>query len=165
MLKNKAQIGYFIIITYLLLIGVAIIPLFMMTDTAFSTWNIVILFFIIFSFPYFLKPYLDEMRMYKNRHISNSEAVYVGQGRFMKSNHEAGYLIYNRTTPCIYPCCEGKIVIVDAPPREILRLGKKFVGICSIAGKDHSYRIDHIGVAFSEQLDWRDLNKKYIEKF
>ena len=78
----------------------------------------------------------------------------------MRQNDEGDCLIYSFTASCIYTCCHlGKIVITDASPREISRIGKKFVGICSAAGNDHSYLIDNIFVAKPDQFDWRDLSK------
>lgn len=158
-IKNKAWRGYFIGISgTLLYLGVTISPLFIMSNIGFSIWHIIVLGIIITSFVYFIKPYFEEMYLYRKRPKNIKEAIFVGQGRLMEDDNKGGYLIYNPTAPCIYPCCnEGKIIIANAPPREVSRLGKTFVGVCSIAGKDHSYRLDRIWVATPEQFDWRTL--------
>lgn len=161
-LKNKAWRGYVIsTIGILLFLVITISPIFIMPSIAFSVWQIIILGLIVASFVYFLKPYFEEMYLYQKRPANIKEAIFIGRGRLMEDDNKGGYLIYNPTAPCIYPCCtEGKIIIADAPPREMLRLGKTFVGVCSSAGKDHSYRLDHIWVATPEQFDWRAFNPK-----
>jgi hypothetical protein len=91
--------------------------------------------------------------------------AYVGNGSFIQDNGEGEYLIYSLTAPCIYPCCnKGKIVITNAPPKEISRIGKNFVGVCSVAGNDHSYRIDNIFVAKPDQFDWSAPKKTDINR-
>jgi Putative DNA-binding domain len=112
-------------------------------------------------FCYFLQPYFDEMELYYKKPRTLKENSFVGRGRFMSlDDNKNSYLIYKLTAPCIYPCCyEGKIVVTDAPPREIVRLGKTFVGVCSVCGKDHSYRIDFNLVATRDQFDWRAPSK------
>jgi hypothetical protein len=160
-LKNQAWKGYFIsIVGIILYLGLTIGLLLIKPDIAFSTWHIIILVVVIASFIYVLKPYLEDMSLYYKRPKKTHQSIFVGQGRFMEEKDENSYLVYNPTAACIYPCCnEGKIVVTNAPPREASRLGKTYVGICSIADKDHSYRIDHIWVATPESFDWRALDR------
>jgi hypothetical protein len=115
-----------------------------------------------------MKPYFEggEMKFYYLILSKAEMPAYVGQGRFIhQDNGEGEYLIYSLTAPCIYPCCNmGKIVITDTPPKEISRLGKKFVGVCSVAGNDHSYHIDNIFVARPDQFDWSDPKTTDIKR-
>lgn len=149
-LRNKAWWGYFGV-----LIGSLLFVLAAMTS---MTW----VFFI--AIPVIFISFWSngaEMNLYSKRPRRAEEASFVGQGKLMEDNGKGSYLIYPCTASCIYPCCEkGKIVITNAPPREVSRLGKTFVGVCSIAKKDHSYRLDHIWVATPEQFDWRPLNSR-----
>lgn len=160
-LKNRAWKGYFIsAVGIILYLGLTIGLLLIKPDIVFSTWHIIILVATMASFIYVLKPYLDDMSLYYKRPKKFHQAIFVGQGRFIEEKDEDSYLVYKPTAACIYPCCnEGKIVVTNAPPREVSRLGKTYVGICSIAGKDHSYRIDHIWVATPESFDWRALDR------
>ncbi|WP_309729655.1 SEFIR domain-containing protein [Chamaesiphon sp. OTE_75_metabat_556] len=50
-----------------------------------------------------------------------------------------------------------KIVLVKAPPREVSKLSKNFIGICNKGCIDHSYCIDDIRVATKATFDWRPL--------
>jgi Putative DNA-binding domain len=156
-LESKAWRGYLIgIIGILICFGVVFSLLLLISNIFLWICFIIALGATFFSFDYFLKHYSETMRLHIKRPRNTEEASFIGQGRLMKNDNEGGYLIYNPTAPCIYPCCnEGKIVISDAPPREVSRIGRTFIGVCSVAGKDHSYRLDYILVATPEQFDWR----------
>lgn len=160
-LKNQAWRGYFIsIVGILVYLGLTIGLLLIKPDFVFSAGHIIILVIVLASFSYVLKPYGEDMRLYYKRPKEAHQSIFVGQGRFMKKKGDNSYLVYDPTADCIYPCCkEGRIVVTNAPPREASKLGKTYVGICSIAGKDHSYRIDHILVATRERFDWRPLDR------
>jgi hypothetical protein len=160
-LKNRAWKGYFIsTVGIILYLGLTFGLLLTKPDIVFSMWHTIILVAIMASFIYILKPYLDDMSLYYKRPKKVNQSIFVGQGRFIEEKDEDSYLVYKPTAACIYPCCnQGKIVVTNAPPREASRLGKTYVGICSIAGKDHSYRIDHIWVATPESFDWRALDR------
>lgn len=161
-LQKQAWKGYFIsIIGILLFFGLIIVPLLTIPNVVSSAWHFIILIIIMTPFIYVLNPYLEKMHLYSKRPRKANEAIFVGQGRFMEKEDEDSYLVYNPTADCIYPCCnEGKIVVANAPLREVSRLGKTYVGICSLAGKDHSYRIDYIWVATPDSFDWRAPDKK-----
>ena len=154
-LRNKARLGYCISAPGILLYAAILLRIWVLMPNGVPWYWIASLFVMPAIFGYFLMPYFDEMQLYIRRPIKSQEASYIGQGRFMKNINSFEYLVYYPTAPCIYPCCkEGKIV-ADAPPREVSRFGRKPVGICSIAGKDHSYRLDPLLVATPEELDWR----------
>ena len=91
---------------------------------------------------------------------NNQQSRYIGKNQIIQSNSESTtVLMYCRTAPCIYPRCNGKIILVDAPEREKERISKTFVGICNVCGKDHSYVIDYNWIASPAQLDWRPISK------
>jgi hypothetical protein len=161
-LESQAWKGCFISIFGIVLYVTLTIGLWRIKpDVVFSTWHIIILLAIMFSFLYLARPYLEDMRLYYKRPKKSQQSIFIGQGRLMEKEDESSYLIYSPTAPCIYNCChEGKIVLADAPPREVPRLGKTCVGICSITGRDHSYTIDGILVAtVRKDLDWRPLDR------
>jgi hypothetical protein len=174
-LKKKAWRGYFISLiflvallsTFVALLGTSFGPIVLWYHITVSTWYLIALFSIFPIFIYFIKPYIEggEMKFYYLILSKAKMPAYVGQGSFIRENGEGDYLIYSFTAPCIYPCCNmGKIVIADAPPKEISRIGKKFVGVCSVAGNDHSYHIDNIFVAKPDQFDWSAPNKTNINR-
>jgi Putative DNA-binding domain len=143
-LRNKALRGYLIGI-----IGLLIFCVLYFKGQEFIS------FFVLITFACFAIPCLEEMYLYWKRPRNINEANYIGNGRLMEDNREGSYLIYNPTAACIYPCCnEGKIVLSDAPPMEFSKTGKKYIGVCTIARKDHSYRIDYNRVATPAQFDW-----------
>jgi hypothetical protein len=106
---------------------------------------------------------IKEINLYSKRPKSKNEVVFVGNGKLMEDDGIDEYSIYSRTAPCIYSNChekhEGMIVIVNAPQREVSRIRKSFVGICSIGGEDHSYSIDNIWNATKDEFDWRAPEK------
>jgi hypothetical protein len=160
-LRKQALKGYSISIIgiFFLYFGLYISLFLAMPNFLLWIWNIAILLVIPIFFWYFIRPYFDEMYLYYKKPKKVHQCVFIGQGRFMEKNDVDSYLVYNPTADCIYPCCnEGKIIVADAPPREVHKLGKKYVGICSKTGKDHSYRIDSILVATKDNFDWRPLD-------
>ena len=83
--------------------------------------------------------------------------AYMGKQKFIEKIDNDTYSIFKLTAPCIHRGCdEGKIVVVDAPPKEVPNLEKPYVGICSLCGRDHSYRIDHNFIATQERFDWSE---------
>jgi|GEM_PF-1482762 len=85
-------------------------------------------------------------------------ANYIGDNLIAEEDIDSRIIsLYERSAPCIYPKCQGKIMLYDAPPREKISLGRDFVGICSICGKEHSYRLDSNWVAYPQQFDWRSV--------
>jgi hypothetical protein len=147
-LRNKALWGYF----GTFLIG---FPLLLLAITS-LTW---VFFLAIPTIAIFCWFNGEAMYLYSKRPRSSEEASFVGQGNLMEDDGKGSYLIYRRTASCIYPCCKkGKIVLTNAPPREVSRLCKTFVGVCSIAGTDHSYYVNRIWVATPDKFDWRSPN-------
>jgi CHAT domain len=162
-LKGKAWKGYLIAMLMILYyLGLTILTMFHM---AFFPWYLLLLIIGITVLSYLLKPYSKEMKLYYNynknsRCMNAQQSVYIGRGKFMKKESLDSYLIYELTASCIYSYCnEGKIVVRDAPPREITGTDQSCVGICSIEGKNHSYKINNILVATKKPLDWRPLEK------
>jgi len=160
-LRKQAWSGYLICAFGIILFAIFIIFNFSNPRNTVSQWYLIILIPSAIVFAHFLSPYLDVMSLFYNRPKKLDETIFVGKGRLMKIKNNTHFLIYNPTAKCIYPnCSEGKIIIAYAPEREVSRLSKKYVGVCSIAGKDHSYYIDNIGVATPERFDWRPLNNR-----
>jgi hypothetical protein len=159
-LRNREWRGYLLGFFGIIVIFLFWASLFFM-PSFFVGISLFILALLTAIFCYFLQPYVDEMKLYYKKPRTLKEDPFVGRGRFMSlDDNKNSYLIYKLTAPCIYPCCyEGKIVVTDAPPREVMLLGKTFVGVCSVCGKDHSYRIDANLVATRAQFDWRAPSK------
>lgn len=88
-------------------------------------------------------------------------ARYIGDGSFISDNEDEYFYIYRMTAPCIYPGCdEGKIIVVNSPQREFQKTGKEYVGVCTAAGNDHSYRVDYTGIATPERYDWSAVEER-----
>jgi Putative DNA-binding domain len=120
---------------------------------------VTVTYYFFFHFP---KPYFREMNLYSNRPRGTDTVMFIGDGKLMEDGGTE-YLIYTRTAPCIKSNCHekhgGMIAIVDAPPREVSRIRKSFVGKCSVGGEDHSYFIDNIWNATPAKFDWRTPDK------
>ncbi|MBE9014307.1 hypothetical protein IQ250_29380, partial [Pseudanabaenaceae cyanobacterium LEGE 13415] len=63
---------------------------------------------------------------------------YIGRSRFLRQISDSSYEIYGRSATCSYYECCGKVYLV--PPPEVGEFPRKFVGECSIGGKEHTYR-------------------------
>jgi Putative DNA-binding domain len=120
---------------------------------------VTVAYYFFFHFP---RPYFREMNLYSNRPRGKDKVMFIGDGKLMEDDGTE-YLIYTRTAPCIKSNCHekygGRIAIVDAPPREVSRIRKSFVGKCSVGGEDHSYFIDNIWNATPAKFDWRTPEK------
>ena len=86
---------------------------------------------------------------------------YVGYGWFIRENND-NYEIYQFTGRCICDKCSeynGRIIIFNTPPQEVLRLYSPFSGKCSVGGEEHSYSINKLMVATNEYINWRTPEK------
>ena len=165
-LKNKVLKGLTIgiigliiyIIFFKLIIHISIL------NIALPVIKIFLLIILFLVYMYFLFPYIDKLNIYTIifvcKHNLENEAIFIGKGRFIEDRNQNYFLVYKLKAKCIYPYCKGEIIAVDAPHKEIKKTGKKYVGICSLAGKDHSYFIDHIGVATKKNIDWSPQDKR-----
>ncbi|ROS05601.1 hypothetical protein EDC56_1147 [Sinobacterium caligoides] len=97
---------------------------------------------------------------FDNFKIMSSEPPRDDECRWLYSDRlfirtENGYTIFTHTNNCIYPDCQGKIVISSPPERyngEFSCFGK-----CSLAGGQHSYGIDYNFKAYPIDVDWRPI--------
>lgn len=106
-----------------------------------------------------LRPHFRDWRRFMNRPRESRVATFVGEDEVMEDAGEVWHF-YKLRAACIYPHCKGKIELTDAPPRERALRTRSYVGICSICGRDHSYRIDGNGVATrAPNMDWRKPEK------
>jgi hypothetical protein len=96
--------------------------------------------------------------IYRNLPRKKDSACFVGNNQVVEADNDGMVYLYSRHAKCIYPNCDGSIILAHAPPREVGRLGKTFVGICSICGKDHSYELDYIWNAYPQKFDWRPID-------
>ena len=71
------------------------------------------------------------------------------------SKTETGFIIFTHTTNCIYPDCKGKIKIAHPPER--YNGEYSFFGVCTLAGKQHSYGVDYNFKAYPRKVDWRRM--------
>jgi hypothetical protein len=164
-LFRKAWRGYFIRTIGIIICTLIVIGIYLNGNQ--FIWQAFFFIVLIITFYYFfivlLGPYSKEINLYSKRPEDKYKVEFVGNGKLMEDDGTDEYSIYSRTAPCIYPNCheqhEGMIVLVNAPQREVPRLRKSFVGICSIGDKDHSYAIDNIWNATKEKFDWRPLEK------
>lgn len=161
-LRNKAWKGYFIIsISTITYFAIVIYDILVSSIIFLTGYHLIGLILMVGCFVYFFKSYLEAAYLYFKRPKNTTKAIFIGNGRFMEDDSKENYAIYKPTARCIYPCCnQGKIIVTAAPPREISRIGKDFIGLCSVGGKDHSYRLDDLLVATPEYFDWRSLQQK-----
>lgn len=111
----------------------------------------------------FATPHLRSMQILRKLPANRNEANFAGNNEIVQESETGKIVTYHRSAACMYPNCTGTIVLAAAPEREKARLGKDFVGVCSLAGRDHSYRIDYIWNAYPENFDWRPV-EQYAKK-
>jgi SEFIR domain len=159
-LKSRAWRGRYILMIFLALLLGVMITLFTMPSifglAGYFIFPSIFIGIIRIPFIFHLKRYLEDMYIYNNRPSNPKTPNVINNGRLIEDYCEDSYLIYKRTAACLYDFCEGKIVLSKAPPREIEKIGKTFVGICSEGGTDHSHFVDSIWVAIKKNFDWRD---------
>lgn len=102
-------------------------------------------------------PHLRSWRLLHRLPSNKNEANFAGNNEIVEESDSGRVVTYHRHAACIYPNCTGTIMLSSAPEREKGKLGKGFVGICSLAGRDHSYRIDYIWNAYKTHFDWRPV--------
>lgn len=115
------------------------------------------------SFPLSMVPLIvnhNNITYYLRKPKSKEQSKYIGNGKLIGINDKDNYLVAPVHGPCIYPHCKGIINLTATPPREVGRIAKEFVGICSLAERDHSYIVDYNLVATRASLDWRPLEEK-----
>jgi hypothetical protein len=105
----------------------------------------------------FAEPHLRSWNILRKLATNKNEAYLAGTNEIVKESENGKIVTYHRSTACIYPNCTGTIILSAAPEREKARLGKDFVGVCSLAERDHSYRIDYIWNAYPADFDWRPV--------
>jgi hypothetical protein len=88
--------------------------------------------------------------------MGRNESKLVGLNNFLEVDSEGNLLTYSLSNLCNYPGCNGKIIVMELPPREKHRDG--FAGICSAARTAHSYYIDYNDIAVQKDIDWRPLD-------
>ena len=99
--------------------------------------------------------HLESWRILKGVPEKKEDAGFIGHNEVGEEGDAGKVFVYSRRAACIYPGCSGTIVLHPAPPKEVLRLGRNFAGVCSVCGRDHSYRLDYLWNAYPEQFDWR----------
>jgi hypothetical protein len=161
-LRHKSRLGCSIgLVGILLYFRIIVIPIFMVPNFTLQIWHLIFGLLLAIFLSYSLRPYSEAMNLYRKRPRNIEGSTFIGQNKFMANVSESNYLIYSLTADCLYPGCDaGKIIITYAPLREIPNLDQPFVGICSIAGKDHSYRVDQNWVAKRREFNWSDPNTK-----
>lgn len=87
------------------------------------------------------------------------EANFAGNNEIVEDVDGGKIITYRRSAECIYPNCTGKIILSSAPERERPHLGRDFVGVCSVAGRDHSYRIDYVWNAYPARFNWQPVEQ------
>ncbi len=102
----------------------------------------------------------QEIHLYLKRPKNPKHVSYAGDGELIEDDCKGNYLTYTRIGKCDYPNCSGHIILTDVALRERERTGKPWVGVCSVAGRDHSYKIDYIWNAYRATFDWRPLEGK-----
>ena len=105
----------------------------------------------------FTTPHLRSAQILRRLPSSRNEANFAGNNEIVEESENGKIVTYRRSAACIYPNCTGTIVLSVAPEREKARLMRDFVGVCSLAGRDHSYRIDYVWNAYPEHFDWRPV--------
>ena len=99
-------------------------------------------------------------------HQHKGNAAFIGKHEVCEEDSSNGNIhIYKVSGNCIYPDCTGKVILEHTPPRELKRLSNSYVGICSVCGKDHSYKVDFNLVATPEKFDWRPKEKGPVINF
>lgn len=69
-------------------------------------------------------------------------------------NTQDGFSVFTYRAPCIYPNCEGEIVVTEPPIRKNGNFS--YFGKCTLANLEHSYGIDRNFVAYPREVDWSE---------
>jgi hypothetical protein len=102
-------------------------------------------------------PHLRSGQILHRLPTNKNEANFAGNNEIVQESENGKIVTYHRSAACIYPNCTGTIKLSVAPEREKALLGRGYVGVCSLAGRDHSYRIDYVWNAYPAHFDWRPL--------
>ncbi len=120
---------------------------------------LLIAIFLGFFYARFVTSYEKEKRITSaNLKNAKNKMYYIGGGEFAGRGDGNYYVISSLEAPCIYPHCNGRILVTGTPLREQGKY-RDFVGICSVADKDHSYKVDYNMVATPVKFDWRELDE------
>ena len=86
-----------------------------------------------------------------------SQAEFI-DGMWAEQEEDGNYLLYRKTSACIYPKCTGTVFIQPAPPRE--RPNHALVGVCDVGAHRHTYTVDFNGIGFPEQFNWKPIEER-----
>jgi len=89
--------------------------------------------------------------------FTSNEARFI-DGRWVEQEEDGSYVLYRKTSPCIYPKCSGTVFIRPAPPRE--QPNHTLVGVCDVGAHRHTYTVDFNGIGFPAQFDWRPVEER-----
>lgn len=118
----------------------------------FPLWAYLIIFSIIFIVV--VIGFFDNFKILSAKQPKENECRQLYSDKLF-SRTETGYIIFTHINNCVYPDCNGKIKISSPPER--YNGDYSFFGICSLAGKQHSYGIDYNFIAFLTKVDWRAI--------
>lgn len=137
-----------------LLPGLSLVADFMQIHPAinFPFWVYVIVFGVFFFIVVF--GFYDNFKILLSEQPRGNECRQLYSDKLF-SRTENGYMIFTHMNNCIYPDCEGKIVISSPPER--YNGEYSFFGKCSLAGGQHSYGIDYNFKAYPISVDWRPI--------
>lgn len=76
--------------------------------------------------------------------------------RWVRKGRDGVYRLFDKVARCTHPRCQGVIRIEPAPPRE--RGNHVLAGVCSLGGRLHTFTVEHNGLGWPKEFDWRDPN-------
>ncbi|WP_396586968.1 hypothetical protein [Bermanella sp. R86510] len=137
-----------------LLPSLSLVADFMQIDPALRLpfWVYLVAFFVIFFVV--VIGYYDNFKILSSKQPKENECRQLYSDRLF-SRTDTGYIIFTHRNNCIYPDCNGKIVISSRPER--YNGEYSFFGECSLAGRQHSYGIDYNFKAYPRDIDWRPI--------
>lgn len=113
-------------------------------------WIYLITFILIFFI--IIISYYDNLKIFCSSQPSENHCRHLYDDKLFQRTDD-GYIIFTYTKNCIYPGCKGNIEISSSPER--YNGEYSFFGVCSLAGKQHSYGIDYNFNAYPIDVDWR----------
>jgi hypothetical protein len=78
--------------------------------------------------------------------------------RWVHKGSDGVYQLFDKEGRCTHPHCNGVIRIDPAPARE--RGNHLLAGVCSLGGRLHTYTVEHNGIGWPHEFDWREPDPK-----
>lgn len=150
--NNAVLAGSSLALVFMLMMLAKVQGVYLLRDIPFP-WMLV--FMALVAFVALLK-WRDEALILKSR-VRDDGVVRQLSGERLAMKDAGGYTILQCRGDCQYLGCHGEVALTEPPARYRQRGDARFVGICTVAGRQHTHAIDFNWVIQRETLDWRPI--------